>query len=49
MDDIRPLAKAYKENEKNPMYAAVMDLIVLTRWHKAAARTDSIKAFMERM
>ena len=28
MDDIRPLAKAYKGNEKNSMYAAVMDLIV---------------------
>ena len=28
MDDIRPLANAYKGNEKNPMYAAVMYLIV---------------------
>ena len=33
-EDIEPLAKAYKGMEKNPMYAAAMDLIVRANWKK---------------
>ncbi|WP_330655959.1 hypothetical protein [Diplocloster modestus] len=32
--DIEPLAKAYKGMEKNPLYAAAMDLIVRANWKK---------------
>lgn len=46
-EDIEPLARAYKGMEKNPLYAAAMDLIVRANWKKYQEGKEMCEALRE--
>ncbi|MBT9775052.1 3-isopropylmalate dehydrogenase [Clostridium sp. MCC353] len=46
-EDIEPLARAYKGNETDPLYQAVMDLIIRANWEKYEEVRDMCEALRE--
>lgn len=46
-EDIEPLAKAYAGKEQNPLYEAVMDLIVRANWNKYKEGREMCNALEE--